>query len=120
MPLILVVDDVETDRQLMGKAVADSGHRPEYASDGDEAVLKAKALKPALVLLDVVMPKQDGFATCRTLKKDAATAKIPVVMVTVKSAESDRFWAQKQGCDDYLTKPFSPQQLGDVIRRLVS
>jgi CheY-like chemotaxis protein len=117
---ILVVDDVETDRLLMGKAVTGAGHRPEYASDGDEAVIKAKALKPALVLLDVVMPKQDGFATCRTLKKDATTASIPVVMVTVKSAESDRFWAQQQGCQDYVTKPFSPETLGEVIRRLVN
>src|SRR6186713_748142 len=98
MSTILVVDDVETDRILMGKAVTAAGHRAEYASDGDEAVIKAKAIMPALVLLDVIMPKQDGFATCRVLKKDAATAGIKVVMVTSKSAESDKFWAQKQGC----------------------
>jgi CheY-like chemotaxis protein len=119
MSMILVVDDVETDRQLMGKTVTETGHRPEYATDGDEALVKAKALKPALVLLDILMPRQDGFATCRSLKKDAATAGIPIVMVTVKSAESDRFWAQQQGCDEYVTKPFTPQQLTDVIRRLV-
>ena len=119
MATILVVDDTETDRILMGKVVSASGNRPEYATDGEEAVIKAKALKPALVLLDILMPKQDGFATCRALKKDTTTADIPVVMVTVKSAESDRFWAQQQGCQDYVTKPFAPQDLEGVIRRLV-
>src|SRR5689334_15973520 len=117
MSTILVVDDTETDRLLMGKVVSASGHRAEYAADGEEAVVKAKAIKPALVLLDVVMPKQDGFATCRFLKKDTSTSDIPVVMVTVKSAEADKFWAQQQGCSDYVQKPFTPQQLEDVIRR---
>ena len=74
MPIILVVDDVQTDRELMGKVVSSTGNTPEYAADGEEAVDKAKASKPALILLDVVMPKQDGFATCRNLKKDALTA----------------------------------------------
>jgi CheY-like chemotaxis protein len=119
MSTVLIVDDVETDRLLMGKAVANLGHLPEYASDGDEAVLKAKALKPALVLLDIVMPRQDGYVTCRQLKKDEGTARIPVVMVTVKSAESDRFWGQKQGCDDYVAKPFTADALTSVIRRFV-
>ena len=76
MPTILVVDDVQTDRELIGKVVQSTGNHPEYASDGEEAIEKARTLKPALVLLDVVMPKQDGFATCRKLKKDPDTAKI--------------------------------------------
>jgi len=119
MSTILIVDDVETDRVLMGKAVGSLGHRIEYATDGDEAVLKAKAIKPDLVLLDILMPKQDGFQTCRILKKDAATARIPVVMVTSKSAESDLFWAQKQGCDGYVVKPFTPDSLTSVVRKFV-
>ena len=121
MPLstILIVDDVETDRLLMGKAVTALGHRAEYATDGDDAVVKAKALKPDLVLLDILMPRQDGFLTCRMLKKDTATAQIPIVMVTVKSAESDRFWAEKQGCNDYVMKPFTHEVLTNVIRRFV-
>lgn len=119
MSTILIVDDVETDRLLMGKTVADMGHRPEYASNGDDAILKAKVVKPALILLDVIMPGQDGFATCRVLKKDAATSAIPVVMVTVKGGESDRFWAQKQGCNGYVVKPFTPTRLTEEIRRFV-
>jgi twitching motility two-component system response regulator PilH len=119
MSTILIVDDVETDRLLMGTAIRQLGHQPEYAQDGEEAVVKAKALKPALVLLDVVMPKQDGFATCRVLKKDASTAGIPVVMVTAKNADTDRFWAQKQGCDGYVVKPFTPSALTEAVQKFV-
>jgi DNA-binding response OmpR family regulator len=65
------------------------------------------------------MPKQDGFATCRMLKKEAATAGIPIILVTAKSAASDRFWAEKQGCDGYVVKPFAPGTLAEEIRRFV-
>jgi CheY-like chemotaxis protein len=119
MPTILIVDDVETDRRLMGKTVADLGHRPEYAQSGDEAVAKATAVKPALILLDIVMPGQDGFATCRALKKDPATAAIPIVVVSGKGTEADRFWAQKQGSNGYVVKPFTPEQLAEAIRKFL-
>jgi twitching motility two-component system response regulator PilH len=119
MRTILVVDDVQTDRELVGKVVTSTGHHPEYAADGDEAVQKARALKPALILLDVVMPKQDGFATCRTLKKDPLTADIPVVLVTQKNTETDRFWGEKQGANSLIAKPFTPEELAGVIRKYV-
>ncbi len=70
-----------------------------------------------MILLDIVMPGQDGFATCRQLKRDATTKDIPVVMVSSKSGESDRFWGQKQGAADYLTKPFSPGDLLKMVRK---
>jgi twitching motility two-component system response regulator PilH len=119
MPTILVVDDVQTDRELIGKVVSSTGHHPEYAADGDEALVKARALKPALILLDVVMPKQDGFATCRSLKKDPLTSEIPVVFVTQKSTETDRFWGEKQGAAAFIAKPFTPDEMAGVIRRFV-
>ena len=119
MPIILVVDDVQTDRELVGKVVSSTGNTPEYAQDGEEAVTKAKATKPALILLDVVMPKQDGFATCRKLKKDPETASIPVVLVTSKNTDTDKFWGEKQGADGYIVKPFTPDELGKVIRKFV-
>jgi twitching motility two-component system response regulator PilH len=117
--IVLVVDDVQTDRELIGKVVSSAGSTPEYASDGEEAIVKAKATKPALILLDVVMPKQDGFATCRKLKKDPDTAKIPVVLVTSKNTDTDRFWGEKQGADGYIVKPFSPDELTKMIRKFV-
>jgi twitching motility two-component system response regulator PilH len=119
MRTILVVDDVQTDRELIGKVVTATGNHPEYAADGDEAVQKARTLVPALILLDVVMPKQDGFATCRTLKKDPLTAEIPVVLVTQKSTETDRFWGEKQGAAALIAKPFSPDEMASVIKKFV-
>jgi twitching motility two-component system response regulator PilH len=114
---VLIVDDLKTDRDLIGKVVTSAGHHPEYAQDGDEAVAKARELKPALVLMDVVMPKQDGFATCRKLKKDPETATIPVVMVTSKNTDTDRFWAEKQGAADLIAKPFTPDLLTATLKK---
>jgi twitching motility two-component system response regulator PilH len=116
---VLVVDDLKTDRELIGKVVTAAGYHAEYAADGEQAIEKAKALHPALVLLDVVMPKQDGFATCRKLKKDADTASIPVVMVTSKNTDTDRFWAEKQGAADLIAKPFTPDALTAVLRKFL-
>ena len=116
MYTILIVDDVQTDRELIGMVVSRAGHRVAYAADGSEAIAKARELQPSLIFLDVVMPVQDGYKTCRMLKKDPATTSIPVVMITSKSADSDRFWSQKQGAADHLGKPFSPDSLLDCIR----
>ena len=116
MYTILVVDDVQTDRELIGMVVTRAGHRVAYAADGNEAIAKAKELKPSLIFLDVVMPVQDGYKTCRVLKKDPETADIPVVLVTSKSAESDRFWSQRQGAADHIGKPFTSESLLGCIR----
>ena len=119
MATILIVDDVQTNRDLMAKVVATCGHQAAFAGDGEEAVAKAAALKPALVLMDVVMPKMDGFQACRKIKKDPATAGIPVVLVTQKISDSDRFWGSKQGADGHLGKPFTPDQLRAVVGTFV-
>src|SRR6478672_7733182 len=117
MTTILIVDDVQTDRELLGKVVANAGHRAVYAADGAEAILRARAEKPALILMDVVMQGQDGFKTCRALKQDADLQKIPVVLVTSKGTDSDKFWAKKQGADDHIAKPWAPDAILAVIRR---
>jgi twitching motility two-component system response regulator PilH len=117
MSTVLIVDDVQTDRELMGKVVIGAGHQPTYASDGDEVVAKAKEVKPSLIFLDVVMPRMNGFQACRLLKQDPETQSIPVVLVTSKSTDSDKFWGKKQGADDHIDKPFSPDALKNVMRR---
>jgi twitching motility two-component system response regulator PilH len=119
MQTVLVIDDAQTDRELVGRVVTAAGHRPVYASDGVAGVAAAKEHKPALIFLDVVMPTQDGFATCRALKKDPATSGIPVVLVTSKNTDSDRFWGKKQGADDHVGKPFAAADLEVIIRRYV-
>ena len=120
MSTILIIDDVATDRQLMGLVVSAIGHQPIYAADGEEGLSKAKDLHPEMILLDVVMPKLDGFATCRKLKKDAATEKIPVVLVTSKGGESDKAWGERQGAVGHVVKPFTPDDLKSAITRILS
>jgi CheY-like chemotaxis protein len=119
MQTILIVDDVQTSRELIGKIVTAAGHRPEYATDGDEAVERAMELRPALIFMDVVMPSMNGFQACRKLKQEPVTSKIPVVLVTSKNAESDKFWGQKQGADMHIGKPFADKEIQEVIRRFV-
>lgn len=117
MPKVLIVDDIRAEMQLIINALRPHGYTCLEASDGTQAYAIAKSEKPDLILLDVVMPGQDGFATCRQLKRDPVTKDIPVVMVTSKGTDSDRFWGQKQGASDYLTKPFSPDDLLAIVRR---
>jgi twitching motility two-component system response regulator PilH len=116
---ILIVDDVRTDRDLMGKVVSAAGHIPVYATDGDEALATAKQTRPALIFLDVVMARMNGFNACRVLKQDPETAGIPVVLVTSKSTESDKFWGKKQGADDHIGKPFTAESFTAVIKRFL-
>ncbi len=117
MENILIVDDVRTNRDVLGRIVSNAGHQPVYASDGAEAMLAAKSARPALILLDVVMPGQDGYKTCRSLKGDPDTARIPVVLVTSKGSDSDKFWGKRQGADDVVVKPYLPDTIVNVIRR---
>lgn len=119
MPKILIVDDIRSDVQLMADTLRTAGYECIRASNGMEAIERARAGQPDLILLDIVMPGQDGFATCRQLKRDAATKHIPVVIVSSKNGESDRFWGQRQGASDYLTKPFSPSDLLAIVRKYV-
>lgn len=119
MKTVLIVDDVQTDRELAAKVVRATGHQVEFANDGADGVARAKAVKPALILLDVVMPGMDGFAACRQLKKDPETAGIPIVLLTTKGTEADKFWGQKQGADDHVAKPYTADSLGTVLRRFL-
>ncbi len=116
--MMLVCDDMETDRQNLRKILTELGHVVEVATNGKEAFDKAKANKPAVVFLDVVMPDQDGFATCRKLKQEPATSAIPVVMVTSKGTQSDRFWAEKQGANGHVAKPYTKDDIATALKSL--
>jgi twitching motility two-component system response regulator PilH len=116
---IMIVDDQRTDRELAGRVVTSAGHQPIYVEDGALALDEAIKHKPALILMDVVMPGMNGFNACRAIKQNAATSTIPIVLVTTKSAESDLFWGKKQGADEHIAKPFSADALRAVITRLV-
>ena len=81
------------------------------AADGEEALKKARAAQPALVILDVMLPEVDGLEVCKTLRREPATATVPIIMLTAKAAEIDRVLGLELGADDYVTKPFSPREL---------
>ena len=116
---ILVVDDSPTDLSLISAPLLATGYEVITARDGEEAIAKAAAEHPDVILLDVVLPRQNGFQVCRTLKRSAESGHIPVIMLTGKSQPSDRFWGMKQGADEYVTKPFVAADLVSSIQRFI-
>ncbi len=120
MSKILIVDDLSTEIQVMKTTVGGLGHHVVEARDGEEGIRLAKQEKPDLILLDVVLPKVDGFQVCRRLKKDPETANIPIILVSTKNQESDQFWGIKQGATAYLSKPIDTSALSDNVKKLLA
>jgi twitching motility two-component system response regulator PilH len=120
MPIksILVVDDSPTDRQHLSDLLSKSGYKVSLAESAEDALAKVKQLRPDLVLMDVVMPGQNGFQATRALTKDEATKHIPVILCTSKSQETDKVWGMRQGARDYVVKPVSPADLLAKIQAL--
>lgn len=116
---ILVVDDSPTEQRIVAAALASKGFRVITAADGDEAIAKAAQEQPSIIVLDVVMPKKNGYQVCRHLKSTAETRDIKVLLLTGKNQDSDRFWGLKQGADAYLTKPFNDADLIANIAKLI-
>lgn len=116
---ILIVDDSPTELKLVAKALTSKGYRVVTAVDGDDALTKAAAERPRLVVLDVVLPKKNGFQVCRSLKTAPETKDIKILMLTSKSQDSDRFWGLKQGADGYMTKPFVEDELFASVNKLL-
>lgn len=112
---ILVVDDSPTALRLIRLAVEAGGYRVLTASDGHEAIEVAMRERPDLVVLDIILPKKNGFQVCRHLKAQPATSGIKVVLLSSKSHQMDILWGKRQGADGYLTKPFESSQLLDCI-----
>jgi twitching motility two-component system response regulator PilH len=108
---ILVVDDSPTDREYLSGILTKSGYRVSTASSAEEALAKVKQAQPDLVLMDVVMPGQNGFQATRTLAKDEGTKHIPVILCTTKGQETDKLWGMRQGARDYIVKPVSQADL---------
>lgn len=117
MSKVLIADDSATQVALIQSAVSEAGHIAIVATNGDDALRLAGSEKPALILLDVVMPNTDGFQVCRKLRKLPETANTPIVLVTSKTQETDRFWGLRQGANDYVMKPFETKALAEIIRK---
>ena len=118
-PKILVVDDSWTELTMIVAPLRNSGFEVVTAVDGDEAIEKVFKERPQCVVLDVVLPKQNGFQVCRKLKSLEFSRNIPIILLTSKSTELDKTWGMRQGADLYITKPFKDDELLASVRRLI-
>jgi len=114
------VDDEPEAVELVEFNLKQAGYAVTTAADGAEALKKAHAQPPNLIVLDVMLPEMDGFEACKVLRLDPATAKVPIIMLTAKAAEIDRVLGLELGADDYLTKPFSPRELLLRIKKILA
>jgi twitching motility two-component system response regulator PilH len=119
MAQILIVDDSPTEVHILSSMLEKNGHTVITASNGEEGIAQARAAKPDLILMDVVMPGMNGFQATRQLTKDAETAEIPIIIVTTKDQETDRVWGLRQGAKDYVTKPIEEAVLSEKINALL-
>ena len=108
---ILIVDDSPTERYFLTDILIKNGFSVSTAENGEEALLKIKADKPQLILMDIVMPGQNGFQVTRAITRDPETQDVPIIICTSKGQETDRIWGLRQGARDYIVKPVDPQEL---------
>lgn len=120
MKKILVVDDEVYILHILDFSLGAEGYEVITAADGEEAIEKARVEKPDLVVLDIMMPKVDGFEACRRLKASPETSGIPVILLTAKGREVDRQMGMEVGADGYIVKPFSPTKLIEKIGSFLS
>ena len=120
MKKILIVDDSLAQTRLMQSVLEQAGYQTIASSDSKDVEQVVAAERPQLILLDVIMPGRNGFQVCRELKSHVEYSRIPVVLVTSKNTESDRFWGEQQGADGYMTKPFTREELLEQVEKFVS
>jgi DNA-binding response OmpR family regulator len=119
-PLVLVVEDDPALGEVICTALSEEGLDSRLASDGDEAMRLVDSLEPSCIVLDLMMPKRDGFSVLRELRSDGRIAKMPVVVVTAMFGLSERNYATELGAADYVTKPFELDDLVGRVRNLIA
>ncbi len=118
MAKVVVVDDAQSDLRLMESILQSAGHQVISYADGLRLEERLAADRPDVLLLDIVMPTRNGYEILRALRKDDRTRHVPVVVVSSKNQESDRAWGRRQGADEYVGKPFTPDELLTAVRRV--
>ncbi|HET7699609.1 MAG TPA: response regulator transcription factor [Candidatus Limnocylindria bacterium] len=119
-PLVLVVEDDAALGDVVVTALKDEGLDARLARDGDEAMRLVDTIEPSAIILDLMMPKRDGFSVLRELRADGRIARLPVIVVTAIFGLSERMYATELGAADYVTKPFELDDLVTRVRALVS
>ena len=119
MAKVMVVDDAYSELKLMESILRNAGHQVVTLIDGEALEDKISTERPDVVLLDIVLPKRNGFEILRSLKKNELTKATPIVLVSSKNQQSDMAWGRRQGADDYLPKPFTSDQLLTMVGRFV-
>lgn len=117
MAKILVAEDSATELQIIKDILKEANHEIITAGDGEEAEQKARSEAVELIILDIVMPKKNGFQVCRDLRIDKKLGEVPIIMVSSKDQESDKAWGLKQGANEYIRKPFAPLDLLLAVKR---
>jgi len=115
---LLIVDDSGTERAHLRKLLEAKSFEVSEASSGSEALRLAKESLPNAILMDIIMDDGDGYQACRSLKRDAKTAHIPVIMVSSKANSVDRKWAEKLGASNYIVKPYTDEQILAALNEL--
>jgi len=118
-PTILVVDDEPDIRELVRFHLAQEGYAVCEADTGERAIALASTARPALIMLDLMLPGTDGLEVCQRLRKDETLAGVPIIMLTARATEVDRVLGLELGADDYITKPFSPRELVARVRAIL-
>jgi len=116
---ILIVDDEPYIQRSLSFILRKEGFEVDVASNGEEGLEKAKTLRPKIIFLDVMMPRLNGFSTCRAIKNDEALKDCYVVMLTGKGQEVDRAQGLKEGANEFVTKPFSPREIVAMVRAIL-
>ncbi len=119
MPGVLIVEDDADIAALIAHYLAKSGYSAETISDGGRALARAREASPDLLILDLMLPGLNGLEVCRELRADARTANVPIIMLTARGEESERILGLDVGADDYVVKPFSPNELMARVRALL-
>lgn len=117
---VLVVDDSKTELMFLTEILHQQGYQVRTAENAEQALARLEEEKPDLILMDVVMPGQNGFQLTRSLARNTKFADMPIIMCTSKNQETDRVWGLRQGASDYITKPVNPQELQAKIAALSS
>ncbi|CAA2108464.1 response regulator [Variovorax paradoxus] len=120
MPIrkILVVDDSKTELMFLSDLLQKNGYAVKTAENADDAMRRLEEDQPDLILMDVVMPGQNGFQLTRAIVRDPKYAAIPIILCTSKNQETDRVWGMRQGARDYIVKPVNPADLMSKISAL--